>query len=53
MLCKVGLYCCILKYFYCGVEDYFHAIAQSELVNLHIPIIGEAQKGIDMTITTA
>ena len=29
------------------------AIAQSELVNLHIPIIGEAQKGIDMTFAAA
>ncbi len=29
------------------------AIAQSELVNLHIPIIAEAQKGVDMTAEAA
>jgi predicted nucleotidyltransferase len=29
------------------------AIAQSELVNLHIPIIAEAQKGVDMTTEAA
>ena len=29
------------------------AIAQSELANLHIPIIAEAQKGVDMTTLAA
>lgn len=29
------------------------AIAESELLNLHIPIIAEAQKGIDMTSEAA
>jgi len=29
------------------------AIAQSELVNLHIPIIAEAHKGVDMTTEAA